>query len=85
MGGHRRPLQWDRQDIKGAGLAQVAPDGAILDIRRAGSLNGSKYLSFEELHEEIGHESVPGVYVLRAIVSDGALEAFHDTTVTVNE
>ena len=28
---------------------------------------------------------VPGVYVLRAIASDGLLEAFHDVTVTVNK
>jgi hypothetical protein len=28
--------------------------------------------------------SVPGTYVLRAIASDGALEAVHDVTVTVN-
>ena len=27
--------------------------------------------------------SVPGVYVLRAVVSDGSLETFHDVTVTV--
>ena len=27
----------------------------------------------------------PGVYVLRAIASDGLLEAFHDVTVTVNK
>jgi hypothetical protein len=26
----------------------------------------------------------PGTYVLRAIASDGALEAVHDVTVTVN-
>jgi len=28
---------------------------------------------------------MPGVYVLRAIASDGLLEAFHDVTVTVNK
>ena len=28
---------------------------------------------------------VPGTYVLRAIASDGALEAVHDVTVTVNQ
>ena len=28
---------------------------------------------------------MPGVYVLRAMASDGLLEAFHDVTVTVNK